>query len=176
MAGSDAPKKDKHKGKHRERDKHKHKKDKDRHKGHGSRREKRKRYDDSSEEEVATIDVPPVLPSVCKGIAVTVDDFYKRSTEFRAWLSEQKGIYLDEVPTDAARKLFVIFGNEWNAGRLPAALYNGLSETKVQAAERTRHKWAFAGKMTDAEKLQLESMKDTVDTLTHRDHANVERR
>eukprot|EP00306_Pavlova_sp_CCMP459_P006042 CAMPEP_0185163006 /NCGR_PEP_ID=MMETSP1139-20130426/7369_1 /TAXON_ID=298111 /ORGANISM="Pavlova sp., Strain CCMP459" /LENGTH=244 /DNA_ID=CAMNT_0027728351 /DNA_START=5 /DNA_END=739 /DNA_ORIENTATION=- len=139
-------------------------------KGRGSSKRDRAldESEDSSSEEIPV----PTLP-VPGGVALRAADYFERATELRVWLLEEKGIYSDELPSEKARALFKLFARAWNSGSLPPKYYQGLPETQIAAASRTRHKWAFAAKLTDDDRMRLESTKDNVDTNTHRDHARV---
>eukprot|EP00302_Diacronema_sp_CCMP2436_P010887 CAMPEP_0179896494 /NCGR_PEP_ID=MMETSP0982-20121206/36447_1 /TAXON_ID=483367 /ORGANISM="non described non described, Strain CCMP 2436" /LENGTH=408 /DNA_ID=CAMNT_0021793351 /DNA_START=262 /DNA_END=1489 /DNA_ORIENTATION=+ len=145
------------------------------HKRHKEHREKRhhkeKRKDMPDADAAATAagpeeewPVPAVSPP--GGVVLRASDYFQRANEFRVWLLEEQSIYHCELPTEQGRKLFKLFGSQWNAGKLAGRYYapGGIPETQLAAAQRTRHKWAFADKLNDAEKLKLESMKDTVDT------------
>lgn len=116
--------------------------------------------------------VPPPGDTV-----LSASDYFERSNEFRLWLLEEQRIYLDELPTEKARKLFRLFGTLWNSSKLPPVYYQkgGIPETSLSASQRTRHKWQFVDKLSDADRLQLDSAKDHVDTLTRRTHADVTR-
>lgn len=46
-------------------------------------------------------------------------DFFAKSTEFRVWLREFKGKYLDEMETSQAKKYFRSFVKAYNSGGLP---------------------------------------------------------
>ena len=63
----------------------------------------------------------------------------------------------------------------WNSSKLPPKYYakGGIPETQLSAEQRTRHRWAFAAKLSEADRLQLDSTKDHVDTLTRRSHGDV---
>mmetsp|Transcript_2675 Transcript_2675/g.6821 ORF Transcript_2675/g.6821 Transcript_2675/m.6821 type:complete len:208 (-) Transcript_2675:231-854(-) len=154
------------------------------HKRHKEHREKRhhkeKRKDMPDADAAATAagpeeewPVPAVSPP--GGVVLRASDYFQRANEFRVWLLEEQSIYHCELPTEQGRKLFKLFGSQWNAGKLAGRYYapGGIPETQLAAAQRTRHKWAFADKLNDAEKLKLESMKDTVDTQTRRNHSDV---
>jgi hypothetical protein len=180
-------KSDKHKSDKREHksDKHAHKSDKREHKSdkHGKRERspdggdsKRHRRDDEQAKDDADVDEWPTPAAPPPGgIVLRASDYYTRANEFRVWLLEEQRIYSDELPTEKARQLFRLFGTLWNGSKLPPKFYQpgGLPETQMAAASRTRHKWAFAAKMSEADQLTLQSAKDHVDTLTHRDHDQV---
>ncbi|WFD25385.1 hypothetical protein MNAN1_000353 [Malassezia nana] len=66
-----------------------------------------------------------------------MDDYYARAREFRAWLAARHQ-YLDELPSDEARRAFRHFADAWNAGDLDDAYYTGM----VSSA-RTKYRWAW---------------------------------
>lgn len=70
---------------------------------------------------------------------LTLDEYYARAREFRAWLAEHDK-YLDEMSSNDARRNFGRFVRRWNDARLRDAYYAGTVE-----APRTRHRW-FAGR------------------------------
>jgi hypothetical protein len=93
--------------------------------------------------------VPAALPHAAAATAfiipsdqrITSDDYFRKSSEFIAWLSERKGLLFSELSSDDARRLFeTSFVIEWNSGGLRQAYYAGLIQPP---AKRTSHKWAF---------------------------------
>lgn len=67
------------------------------------------------------------------------DAYYARAREFRAWL-EERDHYLDEMPSEDARRYFARFVRRWNDGRLSDRYYAGTA-APVQG---TRYRWRFA--------------------------------
>ena len=105
---------------------------------------------------------------------LTEDDYFIRATEFKAWLAESKGKYLDEISSKDARRYFERFVRRWNEGRLPDEYYEGKVRSSSAAAgssSQTRHRWAFTTKATYSgkEQEQLAMIRDNVDTLTNGD-------
>jgi len=93
-------------------------------------------------------------------------DYFARSTEFRVWLSESKGEHVDDIPSKKARKRFAQFVDAWNARKLADKYYKGIDSSALSAAGvMTKHKWKL--KLSDAEKLALESTRDAIDSDTH---------
>eukprot|EP00316_Scyphosphaera_apsteinii_P024448 CAMPEP_0119319556 /NCGR_PEP_ID=MMETSP1333-20130426/49714_1 /TAXON_ID=418940 /ORGANISM="Scyphosphaera apsteinii, Strain RCC1455" /LENGTH=315 /DNA_ID=CAMNT_0007325987 /DNA_START=125 /DNA_END=1072 /DNA_ORIENTATION=+ len=101
-------------------------------------------------------------------VKISEDDYFKRSAEFQTWLHEKHGSYLDEIPSEDARRAFKRFVSKWNDGELPAKFYNGIPVTAVPAASRTRHKWKFAETLSSEDQLALDSTKDRVDSQTQK--------
>jgi hypothetical protein len=78
------------------------------------------------------------------------DHYFIRNPEFAVWLREARGgLLFGDLASADARALFAEFAAEWNAGRLPPALYAAAraADTGGGAAPPTRssHQWAFSG-------------------------------
>ncbi|SPO24229.1 uncharacterized protein UTRI_03497 [Ustilago trichophora] len=117
-----------------------------------------------------------IHPTLLKfGVAkLTEEDYFIRATEFKAWLSESKGKYLDEISSKDARRLFERFVRRWNEAKLPDEYYAGKVRSSSAAAgssSQTRHRWAFTSKASysSKEQEQLAMIRDNVDTLTNGD-------
>ncbi|KDN42181.1 hypothetical protein K437DRAFT_257960 [Tilletiaria anomala UBC 951] len=98
------------------------------------------------------------------------DDFYNKAAEFKAWLRESRRKYIDEISSMEARRYFSKFADKFNNGQLPDAYYTGAIRSAAgPSSSQTRHKWAFASgpKLSHAEQAKIESVRDTVDTLTN---------
>ncbi|CDS01401.1 uncharacterized protein SPSC_04900 [Sporisorium scitamineum] len=104
------------------------------------------------------------------GVAkLTPDDYFIRSAEFKAWLSETKSKYLDEISSKDARRYFDRFIRCWNEGKLNDDYYKGkIRGASSAAGSSTRHRWGFTA-ASAAEREQLAMIRDTVDTLTNGD-------
>lgn len=98
-------------------------------------------------------------------------DYFRKATEFRVWLHTKHRVFLDELPTDTAKKHFETFVSLWNAGLLEQSLYTGVDRSTLAAASMTRHKWGFAKKMSEDEQFQLATARDDVDTGTFHQNA-----
>lgn len=113
-------------------------------------------------------------PAPARGPAVAVaaddriddDDFFVKSEEFRVWLHESKRVYLDDLATDDARDRFRAFVGAWNDGRLDRMYYDGIPSNVRDRCKRTRHAWNF--KLSDEERWNLASTKDSIDGQTRR--------
>ena len=55
------------------------------------------------------------------------DDYYLKNHEFAAWLKHTRKVYFTDLLAQDAREAFKGFITEWNARRLPAKLYEGIS-------------------------------------------------
>ncbi|KAJ3359219.1 hypothetical protein GGF32_009512 [Allomyces javanicus] len=91
---------------------------------------------------------PPVDP-------ITEDDYYRKATEFRKWLRDDRGQYLDELASSDARRVFRKFVRRWNKGELDAEYYRGT--VALAGAETTRYQWAFVSKLPDDEQDRIAS-------------------
>ena len=142
-------------------DRKRHKSDK---KEKKSKKEKKHKKDKKSKHK-AEKEPPPSAPGVA---AISEADYFEKAAEFRIWL-RARGAFLDELDASEARKLFVKkFVPRWNAGELDPTLYAGVNETAQSAATRTRHVWGFAAKMSERDRMHVDTTRDSVDTQTQR--------
>ncbi|EPQ30702.1 uncharacterized protein PFL1_01603 [Pseudozyma flocculosa PF-1] len=127
------------------------------------------RHDDDQPGPAPPPRVDPHLDEL--GVApLTNDDYFQKAAEFKVWLSESKGRYLDEISSKEARRYFDKFVDRWNSGRLSDDFYLGkVRSAAAPSSTQTRHKWNFASKSsyTQAEQDALASIRDTVDTMTN---------
>lgn len=106
---------------------------------------------------------PPPLPHGAPPL--TADDYYARSYELKAYLAT-KSLFLDELASSSARRHFDRFVSKWNSARLPEDYYAG--NLRSAGGNQTRHRWGFlGGTLTKGEREAMESVRDTVDTLTN---------
>ena len=78
-----------------------------------------------------------------------------------------RGKYVDDLSTAQATQLFCTkFAKKWNRGQLATMFYEGLSESVVEQTKRTRHCWNFVAKLSDKEKFEVATAKDSVDVAT----------
>ncbi|WRT69584.1 uncharacterized protein IL334_006573 [Kwoniella shivajii] len=89
------------------------------------------------------------------------EDYFLKSAEFKAWLKEEKGKYLDEMSSESAHKYFRKFVRRWNDGLLKPHQYHPAPPTA--ASENTGYKWSFASR-TDS---SLASIRADVIRSTH---------
>jgi hypothetical protein len=59
-------------------------------------------------------------------IAITKDDYYEKSTEFRVWLREHKHRYFEDMKTRETHAYFIKFIKVWNRGKLEGKSLNVL--------------------------------------------------
>lgn len=95
------------------------------------------------------------------------DDFFLKAKEFRVWLQQQKGKYVEDLSSEKAMSLFVSkFVKRWNEGRLDDIYYTGIPENMIEKTKRTRYTWKFVSKMNEQEKFDLATTKDSVEVAT----------
>ncbi|PWN53253.1 hypothetical protein IE53DRAFT_360145 [Violaceomyces palustris] len=94
---------------------------------------------------------------------LTGDDYFVKSAEFKHWLAQARGVYLDEITGKEARRLFDKFTRRWNAGSLD------IRSSSTPLSTLTRHKWAFTSRpaYTESERETVASVRDSVDTMTN---------
>ncbi|WVQ96090.1 hypothetical protein IAU59_003191 [Kwoniella sp. CBS 9459] len=73
---------------------------------------------------------------------ISEDDYFLKSSEFKAWLKEERGKYLDEMSSDSAHKYFRKFVRRWNDGALKLHQYRPPSIGP--ASSQTGYKWNFS--------------------------------
>ncbi|KAG6616600.1 uncharacterized protein IUM83_13076 [Phytophthora cinnamomi] len=109
------------------------------------------------------------LPKGAKQVAE--EDYFLRQTEFRVWLAQSKGKYVDDLSTEEATELFTDeFARKWNRGKLAKMFYEGLPESIVEQTKRTRHRWEFVAKLGEKEKFELATAKDSVGVATRKEN------
>eukprot|EP00049_Salpingoeca_infusionum_P001599 m.49586 g.49586 ORF g.49586 m.49586 type:complete len:318 (+) comp11105_c0_seq1:29-982(+) len=93
---------------------------------------------------------------------LTMDDFYRKSAEYRYWLKHKKRKTFDELSGDDARYYFKKFIKKWNYGDLPTSYYNGSLAPGNMASssqkERTEYKWGFAQNLTGDDRRRLDAI------------------
>jgi len=119
-----------------------------------SSRRRTPRSDDGSESE----DIP--LPKGVK--TIDDDDYFLKQSEFRVWLRDKKGKFMDELSSEKSRKYFHKFVKGWNSGKLSDELYTGVSSTSAPSSSNTAYRWSFAGRESKNEKAALRAARDSV--------------
>jgi len=95
------------------------------------------------------------------------DDYFAKAEEFRVWLHDARGLFLDEMSTDAARAAFDDgFVAAYNGGALADHFYDGVPAAVRNRCKRTRHAWAF--NLSDQERWDLASTRDSIAVQTRR--------
>ena len=81
--------------------------------------------------------------------------------------SVHRDVVFDDLNATEAREYFDTFAVKWNSGKLSSKYYTGDAvDTALQKETRTRHTWNFTKKLTEDEKLKLDSTKDSVVSST----------
>ncbi|WVF68550.1 hypothetical protein IAT40_003318 [Kwoniella sp. CBS 6097] len=91
---------------------------------------------------------------------ISEDDYFLKSSEFKAWLKEDRGKYLDEMSSESAHKYFRKFVRRWNDGTLKLHQYQPPSIGP--ASSQTGYKWNFA-----AGAANLAAVREDVARSTH---------
>nr|XP_019003642.1 uncharacterized protein I203_03788 [Kwoniella mangroviensis CBS 8507]OCF67103.1 hypothetical protein I203_03788 [Kwoniella mangroviensis CBS 8507] len=86
-----------------------------------------------------------------------------KSSEFKAWLKEDRGKYLDEMSSESAHKYFRKFTRRWNDGVLKPHQYH--PPATASASENTGYKWSFASRGDTTS--SLKSVREDVARSTH---------
>ncbi|KAG9002800.1 hypothetical protein FRB94_004746 [Tulasnella sp. JGI-2019a] len=95
------------------------------------------------------------------------EDYFTRQTEFRQWLREEKGKYVDELSGEKARSYFKKFVKAWNNGKLQPAFYNGDLSRNSTSSSNTAYRWSFTSKRSAADQAALEAAKASVSEATY---------
>ncbi|EIE20044.1 hypothetical protein COCSUDRAFT_48583 [Coccomyxa subellipsoidea C-169] len=73
---------------------------------------------------------------------LTEDDYFRKNAEFSEWLQVERGQFFNELSTEETHALFAGFVADWNARKLPARYYRGITDTSLR---RTKHAWGIRG-------------------------------
>nr|XP_019043420.1 hypothetical protein I302_07997 [Kwoniella bestiolae CBS 10118]OCF22350.1 hypothetical protein I302_07997 [Kwoniella bestiolae CBS 10118] len=130
--------------------------DRDRGREKEHRRSKRRERSESDEEEGVDLRDMGVKE-------IGEEDYFLKSSEFKAWLKEDKGKYLDEMSSESAHKYFRKFMRRWNDGLLKPHQYHPPPTTS--ASENTGYKWSFASRGDTTS--SLKSIREDVARSTH---------
>ena len=127
-------------------------------KQHELREDSRRKTEDRND---VSVETRPILNE---------NDYFKRAREFRAWLRTKRR-NVDEMETKELRERFDAFVKKWNRGELDERIYRGGAE--LTPLRTTSHRWAFAEKLSDTERMKLASMRDRIGVQTHSDRKAV---
>ncbi|KIO25471.1 hypothetical protein M407DRAFT_244066 [Tulasnella calospora MUT 4182] len=94
-------------------------------------------------------------------------DYFMKQAEFRVWLREEKGKYVDELSGEKSRAYFRKFVKRWNSGKLDDSFYSGRVTARAASSSNTAYRWSFAGKESKKDKVALEEARDTVARATN---------
>ncbi|KAF7337616.1 hypothetical protein MSAN_02234900 [Mycena sanguinolenta] len=99
--------------------------------------------------------------------AISEADYFRKGSEFRVWLKDEKKKYFDELSGDKARSYFRKFVKAWNKGRLSKSLYAGLDPSSISAESQTGYKWSFASNKSRADNDALRQVREQVGAATY---------
>ncbi|CAG8541789.1 14609_t:CDS:2 [Racocetra fulgida] len=99
-------------------------------------------------------------------IAISEDDYFTKSAEFRTWLREKKDKFFDELSSEQARRYFKKFVSAWNKYKLNKKYYDGMRSSQLTSSETTRYKWKHL-KVNQHELDELDTIKHSVDRQTN---------
>lgn len=99
--------------------------------------------------------------------SITEDDYFAKSTEFRLWLRQSKKKYFEDLSSDDARRYFKKFVRAWNDFELDESYYKGIRSSQLSSKETTKYQWAFAKKIGRDDQNRVESIRDSIDTMTN---------
>ncbi|GJJ76750.1 hypothetical protein EMPS_09109 [Entomortierella parvispora] len=103
---------------------------------------------------------------------ISEDDYFNKSTEFRLWLRKSKKKYFEELTADENRKYFRKFVRAWNDYDLDESYYKGIRSSQIPSRETTKYQWGFAKKIGKDDQYKVDSVRDTIDTMTNTRFAN----
>ncbi|BEJ17024.1 hypothetical protein CspHIS471_0604250 [Cutaneotrichosporon sp. HIS471] len=97
---------------------------------------------------------------------ITEEDYFLKAGEFRFWLKEERGKYLDQLSSADAHKYFRRFVRRWNDGALPRACYATHETSGSRASNNTAYKWKFTAS-SRFNSVELAAARESVDRATH---------
>ncbi|KAF9908791.1 hypothetical protein EC991_009494 [Linnemannia zychae] len=103
---------------------------------------------------------------------ISEDDYFTKSSEFRLWLRQAKKKYFEDLTADEARKYFKKFVRRWNDFELDESYYKGVRSSQIPTKSMTKYQWKFTKTIDKADLRQVESVKDSIDTMTNIRFAN----
>ncbi|GMK59460.1 hypothetical protein CspeluHIS016_0800660 [Cutaneotrichosporon spelunceum] len=106
---------------------------------------------------------------------ITEEDYFLKAGEFRFWLKEERGKYLDQLSSADAHKYFRRFVRRWNDGALPRACYAAHKTAGSLASDNTAYKWKFTAN-SRFNSVELAATRESVERATHSKlhHGNAE--
>ncbi|KAG0096580.1 hypothetical protein BGZ93_004308 [Podila epicladia] len=103
---------------------------------------------------------------------ISEDDYFNKSTEFRLWLRRAKKKYFEDMTADETRRYFAKFVKAWNNFDLDESYYKGIRSSQISNKGSTKYKWGFAKKIGKEDQNQVDSVRDSIDTMTNIRFAN----
>ncbi|KAF8937017.1 hypothetical protein BGZ47_009213 [Haplosporangium gracile] len=98
---------------------------------------------------------------------ISEDDYFTKSSEFRLWLRQAKKKYFEDLTAEDARKYFKKFVRRWNDFELDESYYKGVRTSQIPTKSMTKYQWKFAKTIDKADLNKVESIKDSIDTMTN---------
>ncbi|KAJ7269298.1 hypothetical protein B0H12DRAFT_1095076 [Mycena haematopus] len=98
---------------------------------------------------------------------ISESDYFRKGSEFRVWLKDEKKRYFDELSGDKARSYFRKFVKSWNKGKLSKSLYAGLDPSSISAESQTGYKWSFASNKSRVDNDALRHVREQVGAATY---------
>ncbi|KAF9549148.1 hypothetical protein EC957_004787 [Mortierella hygrophila] len=98
---------------------------------------------------------------------ISEDDYFTKSSEFRLWLRQSKKKYFEDLTADDARKYFKKFVRRWNDFELDESYYKGVRTSQIPTNSMTKYQWKFAKTIDKSDLNKVESIKDSIDTMTN---------
>ncbi|KAF9950998.1 hypothetical protein BGZ72_007441 [Mortierella alpina] len=103
---------------------------------------------------------------------ISEDDYFTKSAEFRLWLKQAKKKYFEDMSADDTRRYFRKFVRAWNSFDLDESYYKGIRSAQLSSKGTTKYQWGFAKKIAQEDKDRVESVRDSIDTMTNVKFAN----
>ncbi|KAG0209380.1 hypothetical protein BGX28_010368 [Mortierella sp. GBA30] len=103
---------------------------------------------------------------------ISEDDYFTKSAEFRLWLRQAKKKYFEDMKADDTRRYFRKFVRAWNNFELDESYYKGIRSAQLSGKGTTKYQWGFAKKIGREDKDRVESIRDSIDTMTNVKFAN----
>ncbi|KAF9576817.1 hypothetical protein EC968_003324 [Mortierella alpina] len=103
---------------------------------------------------------------------ISEDDYFTKSAEFRLWLKQAKKKYFEDMSADDTRRYFKKFVRAWNNFDLDESYYKGIRSAQLSSKGTTKYQWGFVKKIAQEDKDRVESVRDSIDTMTNIKFAN----
>ncbi|CAO3564718.1 unnamed protein product [Mortierella alpina] len=103
---------------------------------------------------------------------ISEDDYFTKSAEFRLWLKQARKKYFEDMSADDTRRYFRKFVRAWNNFELDESYYKGIRSAQLSSKGTTKYQWGFAKKIAQEDKDRVESVRDSIDTMTNVKFAN----
>ncbi|KAF9260793.1 hypothetical protein L218DRAFT_906430 [Marasmius fiardii PR-910] len=138
----------------------------DRDRGRSRSRERSRDRDRSRDQRSRSRSRSPKRPLPHNASRISESDYFQKSNEFKVWLKDEKGKYVDELSGDKSRSYFRKFVKAWNRGKLSSTLYAGIENSDLPATSQTSYKWSFTSKSTRADNEAIKQARESVGAAT----------